>query len=827
MSRTTATPRRRGPRTRRDPFRFESLEQRLALAASYSFIDQSGNVVTVATSKGTDALLAQSLSFTPKSAFASYLDAIQLSNQAFAGTNLTVTAKTANNQPATVAIGDVTSTFPLNAVTITGDVQSLSANTSKPETFAGSAIASLHVGTIGFTSVAATSSIHGTVGSLKLDGSDNGGTIKAYSIGKVSIGGSLIGTAAPDSGSIQCIGAITGPISIGGSLFGGSGSGSGSIRASAIGGVSIGGAIEYGGSVLSGSLVADKIGKVTVAEDVRGGTIAAMAGTIDGITIQGSLIGADGPAAGIVQAAGAIGPVVVGKSIVGGDGLSSGSILSNAGSIASVSVGGSVSGGKGPWSGSIRAQAGGVGAITVGTSMLGGVGESSGRVSAQGAIGPCKLGAHLAGGEGPYSGSITSSLGAILGVSVTGSMIHGNGNESGHVAAQTGLGKVWVGGDVSFAGITTTHGTITSVAIDGALEGFIVTDGLIGSLHVGGHFGSMSGFGEVEATYFGPVKIDGDMSNGSIRTIAPNGVGGSIDSITIGGSLRGGSIFRTGSIIAEGSIGTITIVGDIVGGAADQTAMISAKSIGDVFAKSLQGAKGELTGSITSKGNLGIVTISGGISGGAGKNSGAIQATGSIAGIKVGLYVAGGAGFGSASIRAGGVLKSLSVTGDVTGFGPDPVLITAGGGILSPGRKNPVVMPSIKITGALTRACILAGYSDQSLTVGKASARIGQITLGSLSASSVVAGVSNPGFPYFGDANDDTVTVVVPPAIASIKIVGSATGSADPNERFGLVATSFGKITLAGQSIPQPSTGFIQSIGDAVGGVKNLFIHRL
>ena len=148
-------------------------------------------------------------------------------------------------------------------------------------------------------------------------------------------------------------------------------------------------------------------------------------------------------------------------------------------------------------------------------------------------------------------------------------------------------------------------------------------------------------------------------------------------------------------------------------------------------------------------------------------------------------------------------------------------------GIVSPARKNPVVMPSIKITGALTRACILAGYSDQSLTVGKASARIGQITLGALSASSVVAGVSNPGFPYFGDANDHTVAVVVPPAIASIKIVGSATGSADPNERFGLVATSFRKITLAGQSVPQSSTGFIQSIGDAVGGVKNLFIHCL
>ena len=73
----------------------EPLEPRIAPAAVFTFTDVDGDIVTVKTSKGTNADLAAVLTFSdPAAANPRQLQTINLSSSAgFAGTDLSVTAK--------------------------------------------------------------------------------------------------------------------------------------------------------------------------------------------------------------------------------------------------------------------------------------------------------------------------------------------------------------------------------------------------------------------------------------------------------------------------------------------------------------------------------------------------------------------------------------------------------------------------------------------------------------------------------------------------------------------------------------------------------------
>lgn len=577
---------------------------------------------------------------------------------------------------------------------------------------------------------------------------------------------------------------------------------------------------------MSGSVAAAKMGKVTLSGNIVGGTVAssglvwAVTGTIGGVTVQGSIIGNDGDNSGMISAHGAIGPVVIGKSLVGGKGISSGSIQSDAGSIAGVTVSLSAVGWTGSMSGAIRAPAGGIGPVTLSSgSLVGGSGDEAGTIYAKYSIGQVTIGQNVIGASGPSSGTISSFWGKVAGIDIGGSVTHGSGYYAGSIEATSGFGNISIGGDFLGKGIYSELGDIPSLSIKGSLAASVfVEDGTIGSVTVGGNLGDGTDASFVIARHLGTVKVSGDVNGGLIGA----GPGG-ISSVTIGGSLRGAAGVGRGAIDSDGGpVGSVTIGGDVIGGSDPFSGSIRGASVGPVTARSLQGGKGDNSGCIDSDGSLGIVTISGGISGGAGANSGAIRATGSIAGIKVGLYVAGGAGSGSASIRTDRILKSLSVTGGVTGFGPEPLLITAAG------NKGAVAMPSIAIGGALTRACVLAGYASTSTAVVNGAARIGTVSLGSLSASSIVAAATSNDFPNFGDGQDTAAGVTGVPAIASIVIAGDATGSGDPTETFGLVASSFGSITKGGQKqfLNYPHNTIV-GFGTMVGGVGNLFIRFL
>ena len=109
--------------------RFESLEPRLAMAGFVTFPDVDGDTVTVQTNRGTDVPLASSLTLTPAGTFGGYqLQRVLLADPAFAGTNLTITARpSALGGNGRIDIGEIVTAFDLGRVTVGGDLGRITA----------------------------------------------------------------------------------------------------------------------------------------------------------------------------------------------------------------------------------------------------------------------------------------------------------------------------------------------------------------------------------------------------------------------------------------------------------------------------------------------------------------------------------------------------------------------------------------------------------------------------------------------------------------------------------------------------------------------------
>jgi hypothetical protein len=251
-------------------------------------------------------------------------------NAVFAATTLTITAKRgATGGDGFVNVGYIDASIfdggtaaDLGAVSIAGDLGAIDAGDA---TSATSGVKSLTVQSIGRfgTNTGApflTSTIVGALGSLtvKSDVKDayldvTGGA--DGKLGAVTIGGSLIGGSATNSGGIHSSGDM-GKVKIGGDIIGGTGATSGSLIADGkLAGVTVGGSLLGGtggagcGFIKSGS----DMGKIKIGRDVRGaghnsGEIASY-GTLAGVTIGGSFIGGSGNFAGYIVTA------VAGKSM--------------------------------------------------------------------------------------------------------------------------------------------------------------------------------------------------------------------------------------------------------------------------------------------------------------------------------------------------------------------------------------------------------------------------------------------------------------------------------------------------------------------------------
>jgi hypothetical protein len=464
---------------------------------------------------------------------------------------------------------------------------------------------------------------------------------------------------------------------------------------------------------------------------------------------------------------------------------------------------------------------------------------------------------------------------AIVGGSIIG--IQGGPNQSS-ISSLYEMGPVEVGGDILFGFIHTlqsSRGTLASLTIGGSCGGAIQTANNIGPIIIGGDLqgttggliqayngtiasvtigGSVIGgpstpgfpSGGIIADHgLGPVNIKGDVRGGSgeesgfIGTTA--GMGGKIESVTIGGSLVGGSgspfvlPYSSGEIYSDSTIGKIEIGGNLRGGTGDGSGWIQAVGLlrnvaihGSLIGGSNPGGTVTGSGGIVA-GRIGTLKIDGNVRGASvsgsdsAEQSAYIASKGRIAHVIVGGSIITGtddstSGPGlvnNATIRARDDIGSLFVGGDVTGNDTQRVLITARGQAM-PTATTDLAIGKITISGNIEQAEILAGF-DFSLMSGTPHAADGNAQIGAVKvggdwiASNISAGVDSNG-NGFGNANDSVIdmpsgaaTDAIVAKIASIMIGGTVTGTASSGDHFGFVAQQIGAFTAGGFTAPLTS----------------------
>jgi len=548
----------------------ESLESRLALAAVVTYTDIDGDIVTAKTSKGTSADLETAL-VRSGGANGQLLLVDFVTNPVFAGTTFALSAKKAGGGDGFVAVGEIRADVDLGAVSLQGDLGRISAgdvNVATP------GVASLSVASLGRygTSTGAPSLSSLVIGAVptftvKGDVVETQVVIQSGGIGKLSIGGSLIGGADDESGSFNAANGIA-SVTLKGNLVGGSGNASGRIMSSsgALGTVSVGNAILGGAGAESGTVfAAQQVQSVTIAGNIVGGSgdrsgsilVAAVSKIV---SVGGSVIGGRGFTSGGVGAAGRLAAVRVAGDVRGGEGPSSG-VIGAEGSLGTVSLRGSLLGGAGDRSGLVLSL-GAIGSVTTGGAIVGGSGRNSGSVVAgfsgsPGDIASVTVGQSLIGGGGEASGQITAPVGSIATVTVKGSVVGGSGSGStGAIVAGQNLGTVAINGNL-VGGAGVGSGVVGGVAR-------ISTVGIKGSL-IGGAgqtSGTVFAIGSIGTADIGRDVIGGQgIGSGGMRSTS-----GSIAKVSVGGSVLSGTADGSGSIGADQELQSVSIKKDVIGG---------------------------------------------------------------------------------------------------------------------------------------------------------------------------------------------------------------------------------------------------------------------
>jgi hypothetical protein len=212
----------------------------------------------------------------------------------------------------------------------------------------------------------------------------------------------------------------------------------------------------------------------------------------------------------------------------------------------------------------------------------------------------------------------------------------------------------------------------------------------------------------------------------------------------------------------------------------------------------VQGAVNVIGGT---NGWIGSVKIGGDLDGSAGGSlAGLLRAGGNIGAVAVEGSVIGGADF--SGIVTGGKLGQLKIGGDLLSEDLGKPVVISALGTLNPGSSAAAVaIAGINIQGAVTNAKILAGYTT-SLGAANRDSSIGPVKVGgNWRASSLVAGVADTGLPGFGIGDslitgDNTPGLVA--SIARLTIKGTALGSSDLGDHFGITAERLLRVTIGG-----------------------------
>jgi hypothetical protein len=462
---------------------------------------------------------------------------------------------------------------------------------------------------------------------------------------------------------------------------------------------------------------------------------------------------------------GVLGSLKIGGALQGvGTKVASGAI-SVSGRLGKATIG-DIIGGTGANSGLLIASSlgnGSLGTITVTGSITGGAGDDSGQIHAP-KIGNLKVGT-IVGGTGTRSGLVLSD-GTLGSVTMTGDLIGGTKADTGEIFAQGGIGAVKVGGKIAGdlgenSGSIRSGKGITSLSVAGTLAG---ADGA-GS-------GSIQTSASVGAVSFGKDATTGDsITGGAGENSGLLDIGGNLASFAAAGNVRGAAANGSGAIVAAGTIGKLTITGSLIGGSSDATFL---NKTGYLFAQHLT--------SVTIGGDI--------ISGTAG--------TGGLA--------------DSGAIRAD-VIDALTVQGKLTGNAVNPVVIAA------TGLTNNLAIKSVKITGNVAFAEILAGYNDVTSAgnvrgeAASADASIGTVTFGGTVAGLDIVAGAIPLTNGFGTADDQlahgTITGNIPvrdvasviSKIASVVFL-SPTAITTNSSAHGIVAQYIAAVKIGTAAVP-------------------------
>ena len=219
----------------------ERLEARIAPAVlvnatTLTFTDADGDFVTLAISKGTltaaDFWFDGPVDFGGRQQlrlvdFAGDLDKV--------GANLTITAEPEGGGNGAVNVGYINALgIDLGKVTLDGDLGRFDAGDVDLSTPAAKRLDAGSIGVAGLdtqqTDGSLISNLAGPLGALVVGGDFQNATLLAAGIGRIDIGGDVIGGGLFQSGAIRALGGI-GPVHVGGDLAGGNGVRSGQIFA--------------------------------------------------------------------------------------------------------------------------------------------------------------------------------------------------------------------------------------------------------------------------------------------------------------------------------------------------------------------------------------------------------------------------------------------------------------------------------------------------------------------------------------------------------------------------------------------------------------------
>ncbi len=443
-----------------------------------------------------------------------------------------------------------------------------------------------------------------------------------------------------------------GSVTILGSILGNSTSRFGLVSSTGeMGFVVIGGILE--GQVNSGGyLWGALVGRFAAGGDAGESGAIQSSGGMGPVQIGGDPRGGTGADSGRIRTGGPPGPVVVNGSLLG-SGPGSATIFS-ADNMGQVLITGDVRGGTGPASGRIVTSVGAIAGVTIGGSLIG-TERDTAVISSGGNLGPVDITGAVRGGTGDGSGYIYSAR-YISRVSVGTTVLGGDGGASGQIRSQGGVGPVSIGGDLRAgfggeSGRIRSHGDIGDVTIHGSLVGF------------GPNSGSLLADGSI-----GLVYITGDVRGGTTDTAARILAStGGIASVIIGGALVGGAA-STGLIFCQRDLPLLFIGGDVQGGAGANSGSVSVGGAINVIwiLGSLLGGAGNDSGTIRAA-QIGPVQVEGYFGGGAGLNAGSLRTTGGLTSIRVGSSLFGGTRDGTGVILSGGDVGSVTIEGDIWG----------------------------------------------------------------------------------------------------------------------------------------------------------------